>query len=80
LAKDAGVDVAKPDVHLARLARRDRTDVERMCMRLARWTGYRSATVDTILWRACATGILDSKRYESDGWRAAFRGTPTKAH
>src|SRR5207237_573452 len=63
LARDMGVDVAKPDVHLARLALRDRTTVSRMCARLARQTGYREATVDLILWRACATGILDSRRY-----------------
>jgi len=80
LAKDLGVDVAKPDVHLARLARRDRTTVARMCARLARQTGYRKATIDTILWRGCATGILDSKRYELEGWRAAFRGKPKIQH
>jgi hypothetical protein len=78
LAKDFGVDVAKPDVHLARLARRDRTTVHRMCARLARQSGYRIATVDTILWRACATGILNSRRYESEGWDHAFRGMKPK--
>lgn len=80
LAKDLGLDVAKPDVHLARLARRDRTKVARLCKRLAKLTGYRSATGDTILWRACATGILDSRRYELEGWRKAFRGRPTIQH
>ena len=80
LAKDLGVDVAKPDVHLARLARRDKTNVARMCAKLAKQTGYRLETVDTILWRACATGILDSKRYEAEGWRAAFRGAPKIKH
>lgn len=80
LAKDLGVDVAKPDVHLARLARRDRTTVERMCHRLAKQTGYRVATIDTILWRACATGILDSRTYEGEGWRGAFRRTPINKH
>ena len=76
LAKDLGVDVAKPDVHLARLAVRDRTTVERMCKRLSKQSGYRVATIDTILWRACATGILNSRRYEAAGWRLAFRGKP----
>lgn len=80
LAKDLGVDVAKPDVHLARLATRDRTTVARMCARLARLTGYRLATIDTILWRACATGILDSRRYAVEGWRAAYRGEPKIEH
>lgn len=76
LAKDCGVDVAKPDVHLARLARRDRTTVERMCRKLSKQSGYRVATIDTVLWRACATGILNSTCYEADGWRRAFRGKP----
>jgi hypothetical protein len=76
LAKDLGLDVAKPDIHLARLARGDRTTVDRMCRRLARQSGYRVATVDTSLWRACATGILNSRRYEAEGWRRSFRGTP----
>lgn len=73
LAKDLGADLAKPDVHLARIARRDRTTVERLCRKLARLSGYRIATVDTILWRACEQGILDSRRYEREGWRAGFR-------
>jgi hypothetical protein len=80
LAKELGVEAAKPDVHLARLATHDRMSVERLCRRLARQTGYRLGTIDTILWRACATGILDSKRYEAVGWRAAFRGTPRIKH
>lgn len=80
LAKDLGVDVAKPDVHLARLARRDKTSVARLCTKLAKQTGYRLATIDTVLWRACATGILDSKAYEERGWRAAFRGKPKIEH
>jgi len=33
LGRDLGADVAKPDVHLERLARRDRTTVERLCRR-----------------------------------------------
>lgn len=80
LAKDLGADVAKPDVHLARLARRDRTTVDRLCRRLARLTGYRVATIDTILWRACATGVLNSKVYEVEGWRAAFTGKVATEH
>ena len=76
LAKNLGADTAKPDVHLERLARRDRTTTQRLCQRLARQTGYRIATIDTVLWRACADGILSSQRYEQLGWRAAFRGVP----
>lgn len=73
LARDVGADVAKPDVHLERLARRDRTTVERLCRRLARQSGYRVGTVDIILWRACEQRILDSRRYELHGWKAAYR-------
>ena len=72
LAKNLGADTAKPDVHLERLARRDRTTTHELCQRLARQTGYRVATIDTILWRACADGLLRSSRYEAEGWEAAF--------
>src|SRR5690606_33268092 len=64
LAKNCGIDCAKPDVHLERLARLEGTDVHSMCARLARETGYRIATVDVVLWRACATGVLDSRTGE----------------
>jgi hypothetical protein len=76
LAKNLGIDTAKPDIHLERLARRDGTTPHRLCKRLARQTGYRLATIDTILWRACADGILSSSRYEVSGWREAYRGRP----
>jgi hypothetical protein len=79
LAKNLGADTAKPDLHLERLARRDRTTTERLCRRLAKLTGYRVATIDTVLWRACADGILSSRRYELEGWKSAFRGKPTLA-
>jgi hypothetical protein len=72
LAKNLGADTAKPDVHLERLARRDKTTTQTLCRRLARQTGYRAATIDTILWRACADGLLNSRHYELDGWNAAF--------
>ena len=61
LAKNFGVDVAKPDVHLQRLADRDGSTAQDLCARLAAETGLRVATVDTILWRACANGVLDSR-------------------
>jgi hypothetical protein len=72
LAKNLGADLAKPDVHLERLARRDKTTTARLCARLARETGYRAATIDSILWRACADRLLNSWLYERDGWKAAF--------
>lgn len=60
LAKNFGVDVAKPDVHLQRLADREGVTPQQLCERLAKETGYRVATVDTLLWRACALGLIDS--------------------
>lgn len=61
LAKNFGLDVAKPDVHLQRLADRENTTPQALCERLAKVTGYRVATVDTVLWRACANGVLNSR-------------------
>lgn len=72
LAKNLGADVAKPDVHLERLARRDKTTTDKLCQRLSHATGYRAATIDSILWRACAEGLLNSAAYERAGWKAAF--------
>ena len=77
LAKNLGVDVAKSDVHLTRLARADGVTAQELCAALARATGYRIATIDTILWRACEAGILDSARYEKLGWYRAFTGRHT---
>lgn len=64
VVKNFGADVAKPDVHLQRLADRESCTAQALCERLARETGMRVATVDTILWRACATGILNSRTGE----------------
>lgn len=61
LAKNFGLDVAKPDVHMQRLADREGCTVQALCERLAAATGYRIATVDTVLWRACATGVINSR-------------------
>ena len=72
LAKNLGTNTAKPDVHMERLARREGVTTAELCSRLSDKTGYRVATIDTILWRACADRILNSKVYEQDGWDAAF--------
>ena len=61
LAKNLGVDVAKPDVHLNRLAKLESLSAQELCERLALETGYRAATIDLILWRACADGIIHSR-------------------
>lgn len=64
LAKNFGADVAKPDVHLQRLADREGVTAQALCERLAAATGYRAATVDVLLWRACANGIINSRTGE----------------
>ena len=78
LAKLLGHDVAKPDVHLERLARRERTTTAKLCRRLSGQTGYRVATIDSILWRACADGLLHSQVYEREGWSAAIAPQVTR--
>lgn len=61
LAKNFGMQVAKPDVHLTRLAALEGCTAQALCERLSRESGYKVATVDVLLWRACAQGIIDSK-------------------
>lgn len=58
LAKNLGADVAKPDRWLVRLADISGETVANLCERLSRSSGDRIATVDVVLWRACATGIV----------------------
>lgn len=58
LAKNFGAQVAKPDVHLQRIADREGTTPQAVCERLATETGLKVPTVDTILWRACANGLI----------------------
>lgn len=61
LAKNLGADVAKPDRWLVRLAEAEGTSVDALCQRLAKLSGDRVATVDVVLWRACAVGLLQVK-------------------
>lgn len=61
LAKNFGAQVAKPDVHLQRLADLEGVTPQALCERLAADSGYKVATVDVLLWRACATGVVDSR-------------------
>lgn len=68
LAKNFGVDCAKPDIWLSRLAGfpdRPRKPVGvrfpacmALCRPLAEAAGDRIATVDTLLWLACNKGVL----------------------
>ena len=61
LAKNFGAQVAKPDVHLQRLAALEGSTPQALCERLAQESGFKVATVDVLLWRACAVGIIDSR-------------------
>jgi hypothetical protein len=60
LAKNFGVDVAKPDRHLVRIAAHFQTDPHSLCARLSQESGDRINTVDVVLWRAAATGIIST--------------------
>lgn len=71
LAKNFGLDTIKPDVHLMRLAKAERVSPMALCARLAYQTGYRQSTIDSVLWRACADGYLESSTYVVEGWEAA---------
>jgi hypothetical protein len=52
LAKNLGVQVAKPDRHLVRLAEAcGRPSVESMCTEIAAWLGEPVNVVDVVLWR-----------------------------
>ena len=63
LAKNFGVRRRQPDVHLQRLAEQGVTPHE-LCADLAVKTGYRIATIDLLLWRACANRVLNSRSAE----------------
>lgn len=67
LAKNFGADVAKPDVHLKRLAEREGCTAHALCERLAIATAWRIATVDLLLWRACALGVIHSPTGRIEG-------------
>lgn len=58
LAKNLGVDCAKPDIHLSRVAAFYGTTPAALCESLARSTGERVATVDYVIWRACNLGLV----------------------
>jgi hypothetical protein len=57
LAKNLGVDCAKPDRWLERVAAAAGEPVPDLCARLAEESGDRIATVDLVVWRACNLGL-----------------------
>jgi hypothetical protein len=58
LAKNLGVDCAKPDRWLVRVAQCGGETVDALCQRLAHASGDRVATVDYVIWRSCEQGWL----------------------
>jgi len=53
LARNLGIDCAKPDRHLQRIANHFKyNDVQTMCSYISNETGDRIGTVDVVLWRA----------------------------
>lgn len=71
-------DRAKADRHVVRLAERENTTATKLCERLARQSGDKVATVDTILFRACAEGLINSSKYQHEGWAAAISADVTR--
>lgn len=62
LAKNLGVDVVKPDRHLVRMAEAMKyVSPQVLCDAISSVTGAKVATIDTVIWRACNLGILESK-------------------
>lgn len=60
LAKNFGMQVAKPDVHLQRLSRLFGQSAQDLCHSLSKRAGLKLATIDTLLWRGAAIGALNT--------------------
>ena len=61
LAKNLGLDVAKPDRHLVRLSEYvGFSSVEKLCKDISEETGDRQSVVDLVLWRYLAGASADS--------------------
>lgn len=58
LAKNYGHDCCKPDRHLVRIAEGYGLSPVEMCQALADVTGDRIGTVDLVIWRAAAEGMI----------------------
>ena len=83
LARNVGMDCAKPDVHLKNLAKQHQTTPRELCEALARETGYRVGTIDFLLWRACAKDVIDKEtgqvRFDSQKERPANYTNPRRS-
>ncbi len=58
LAKNLGLDYAKPDRHLERIAGSYGMTTDTMCRALATATGQRIGVVDYVIWRAANRGMV----------------------
>lgn len=69
LARNLGLDAAKPDRHLMKVALKFKyikgmrqaqinTGIQSMCKDLSEATGDRIGVVDVVIWRACEQGIM----------------------
>lgn len=59
LAKNLGITtVAKPDRHLARIAKGFKTTAQELCEQISRATGDTVALVDLVIWRAANLGFV----------------------
>lgn len=52
LARNLGMNVVKPDLHLVRIANRFHTTPEILCRNLEKETGDKAGLIDCVLWRA----------------------------
>lgn len=82
VAKNFGLPYAKPDLHIQRLADLEGSCPHEMCERLGKRLGLKASTVDIVLWRACATGLMNSRTGEINGrrMREAFSVDPRTTH
>lgn len=57
LARNLGLDFAKPDRHLVRITDGSGETPQQLCERLSRETGDRVGAVDAVIWRAANLGL-----------------------
>jgi hypothetical protein len=76
LAKNLGIDGAKPDRHLERIARHYGTDTFALCDSLAKQVHLKKNTVDYVLWRASHLRIIKTEELtEKDDLLIYWEGT-----
>ncbi|ESY45916.1 hypothetical protein X744_31185 [Mesorhizobium sp. LNJC372A00] len=66
LAKNLGVDVAKPDVWLERVASQSGETVQELCGRLSKQSGDSVSTVDYVIWKTCQQGWWRAGAFPAD--------------